>query len=790
MLKLMMKVFLMIAMVVIINAPETTLAATDQGTTSTQQANAPNGVDKETIKNSLDPENLSEYSRKIYAVLFGDAGGMLGEADPSVFGFVVGQFNIIALIMGCLVAAYSLIGGAINTAASGEMLGRSWSSAWMPIRTVMAFGLIIPLPATAPYSPAQMAVIYAVIVGDNMATAVTKEATKRVASNQLKVAGGVTPPPASISVDIAGSAFCAANEWNIRTMNGANAKNHVYAIAEYAEGPLTKSIKLTANTMPAPYDMPIENISSLKFGSTGQCGSIYFATQDRINQTLGKEMTSAESSYASFNKVIADDLRFYAEIENALRGEQLDSMAFEAEMAAFEPLSESHSALIDRYASVVADRVNSLPNRLKEALHQGFGKIDPSEFTNRAVTHYTEINSLLHKMAQYSAAENGAMINALQGIANIRWDVCFANTDECKNTYNSELLAELNKGIKIQSTMAGVSLISRGLSSGVKSGSGDSVKEATMPESVEVEHFMAQFSKYIKTNVLTAIGVGGGWVAGSNQQGIPEDTSSMDFQLNPMIYLHNIGHALIAAATAITAALITTGALATAASQSVAGLVGAGVVEGGFNVVMAFAVPATWGLIGAGQSMSMISMVPIVIGAWGFISIICMAIQGVAAAPFAVVLLSTPGGEGATNQTFQRFLLHLTHLLLAPMIFVLGAFASVILIVIGGNIAAYVFVNNSGFFGSESWIVSIGTIFFYVVFMLYVVIKCSMFQLSMQNDLMEIIGGGFHKPMGGDVSGQVMSTSNGVNSAVNGTVKAAKGATNIIRQKRGLAPIP
>lgn len=791
MFKLMMRVFLVVATLAIFITPEVTLAETTQGATSTQQANAPNWTTGDQLKSSLDPKNMSEYSRKIYAVIFGSAGKIFGEADPSALGYVVGQFNIIAFVMGILVLLYLLVGGAINTAASGEMLGRSWSSAWIPIRVVMAFGLIIPTPLTAPYSPSQVAVLYAVSVGDTMATTVTKVAASKVAKNELKMAGGVTPPPASISVDIAGSAFCAANEWNVRTMNGERANNHVYAIAEYAEGPMTKSVKLTANAMPATYDIAVKNLSSIRFGSSGQCGSIDFATQSRINQALGSDMTSAESSYDEFNQVIINDLKFYAQFEAALRKEGLDSMALEAEMSSFEPAAESHSALISRYAGVVAEQANSLPQRLKVALHAGFGEVDPKSFIDREVRHYTDINALLHKMAQYSSAENGAMINALQGISNVSWNVCFANTDECKEKLNSESLAELYEGIKINSTMAGVTLISRGLAEGTRAGGSGGVRGSNLDGEIEPDKFMVRMTRFVKAEVLTVMGMAGGAISGSNQQGIAEDTSSMDFQLNPMVFLHNVGHALTGVAGIIIAAMTTTGALSTAASTSViTSTFGAGAAKGAFDVLMQFGVPATWALIFGGVSFTLISLVPIVIGVWGFISIIFMSIQGVAAAPFAVVLLATPGGEGVTNQTFQRFLLHLTHLLLAPMIFVLGAVASLAMIVVGGNIAIATFVNMSSFFGSDSWMVVIGTIFVFVIVMYYMVLKIAMTQLSMQNTIMEMLGGGFHKPMGDDVSGSVMATGDRMKGVVDGVSKGAKEVMNASRQRRNLPPIP
>jgi hypothetical protein len=138
-----------------------------------------------------------------------------------------------------------------------------------------------------------------------------------------------------------------------------------------------------------------------------------------------------------------------------------------------------------------------------------------------------------------------------------------------------------------------------------------------------------------------------------------------------------------------------------------------------------------------------------------------MAIQGVAAAPFAVVLLANPEGQGATNQTFQRFLLHLTHLMLAPMIFVLGGVASLLLIIVGANIILNVFLYDMNFYGSESWVIIIASIFVLIWTLYQLVHKTALIQLSLQDDIMQILGGSFHKALGGDVAGEVKSISRG-----------------------------
>lgn len=74
--------------------------------------------------------------------IFGELFG--GPAAAGLMG-AIKVLNAAALTVGGLLAAYTLIFGTMQTAHDGEMLGKRWSSMWLPIRTVLGVGLVMPV---------------------------------------------------------------------------------------------------------------------------------------------------------------------------------------------------------------------------------------------------------------------------------------------------------------------------------------------------------------------------------------------------------------------------------------------------------------------------------------------------------------------------------------------------------------------------------------------------------------------------------------------------------------------
>ncbi|MEZ8292777.1 DotA/TraY family protein [Vibrio splendidus] len=127
------------------------------------------------VKVNIDPsnENLDYFQiwlRYIYgSFIFEKWTGSPG--DVSVLAMAIGFTNALAFFFGMVVLAYSFLGGAVNTASSGEVLGKNWSSFWMPVRTFMGLGLIMPTPTVGGgvFSLAQVGVLWLIITGANAA---------------------------------------------------------------------------------------------------------------------------------------------------------------------------------------------------------------------------------------------------------------------------------------------------------------------------------------------------------------------------------------------------------------------------------------------------------------------------------------------------------------------------------------------------------------------------------------------------------------------------------------------
>jgi conjugal transfer/type IV secretion protein DotA/TraY len=88
--------------------------------------------------------NQGDKAMMLMASLFGDIG-MFGASSSDAFSAVIRVFNGACLFIGGILVAYTIIAGTIGTAHDGEMLGKKFSSVWVPIRTALGTALILPI---------------------------------------------------------------------------------------------------------------------------------------------------------------------------------------------------------------------------------------------------------------------------------------------------------------------------------------------------------------------------------------------------------------------------------------------------------------------------------------------------------------------------------------------------------------------------------------------------------------------------------------------------------------------
>lgn len=114
---------------------------------------------------SCSDKSMSDYLVPIFGSLFASCGGGGGPLEAAM-----GILNAGALTIGGLIAAYTLVVGTAQTAQDGELLGRQWSSMWVPIRTVLGVGLTVPV--SGGYCVAQLLVGFLIAQGVGLADGV------------------------------------------------------------------------------------------------------------------------------------------------------------------------------------------------------------------------------------------------------------------------------------------------------------------------------------------------------------------------------------------------------------------------------------------------------------------------------------------------------------------------------------------------------------------------------------------------------------------------------------------
>ncbi|CAM4412239.1 MAG: hypothetical protein LEGION0398_MBIBDBAK_00306 [Legionellaceae bacterium] len=142
-------------------------------------ANAANS-DIETLINSnitsslsLTPDS-SDVSMNYLGYIFGNVDGALYGAGSQIFGAMFSVYNLAILSLGGIILLYTLIVSTLNTAHEGEVMGKKWSSIWIPLRSAIGVGLLVP--KASGYSVIQIFMMWVIVQGVGAANSVWKAA--------------------------------------------------------------------------------------------------------------------------------------------------------------------------------------------------------------------------------------------------------------------------------------------------------------------------------------------------------------------------------------------------------------------------------------------------------------------------------------------------------------------------------------------------------------------------------------------------------------------------------------
>ncbi len=128
-----------------------------------------------------------DKSMLVMSSLFGKLG-TFGTSGADPFAAGIQMFNGAVLAIGGLLVAYTIIAGTIGTAHDGEMLGKKFSSAWVPIRTALGTALVLPV-INGTYCVMQGIVGWLIVQGIGLADNVWTSYTSTESINMLAGAG-------------------------------------------------------------------------------------------------------------------------------------------------------------------------------------------------------------------------------------------------------------------------------------------------------------------------------------------------------------------------------------------------------------------------------------------------------------------------------------------------------------------------------------------------------------------------------------------------------------------------
>ncbi|PCI37953.1 MAG: hypothetical protein COB50_03070 [Thiotrichales bacterium] len=117
----------------------------------------------------------TDYTLKLFGEIFGGNIGSIalnaGTHSNSILSNMFEKLNTIIMMGGVVIVSYVAVVSTINTAKSGEAMGKKWSGIWTPLRSMLGMLLMVPTPATG-YSFLQVSIMWIVLQGVGAANAV------------------------------------------------------------------------------------------------------------------------------------------------------------------------------------------------------------------------------------------------------------------------------------------------------------------------------------------------------------------------------------------------------------------------------------------------------------------------------------------------------------------------------------------------------------------------------------------------------------------------------------------
>lgn len=594
--------------------------------------------------------------------LFGPLDG--GSSNP--LGSLIQNFNMAMMFLGGIIVAYTLVAGTLVTAHDGEMLGKQWSSLWVPIRTVIGTAFVMPI-LPGGFCVAQAIIIWAAMQSVGLADTLTgafiqaqSSVTQQLSTTQiddtpLRKTFGEMLVDLTCAESINQHEQTLNQSSDVTTSLGAIPTSQVYQTSTIPAAFAAGGAWSGSSTMVTFYPSGL--------APDGACGNMIFTPPSVSSSSVGSGTASATSLYDSSALAQAGFQAQQGQINSVLSG--LDKIA--------------QDIVANKPAQTIQSEVDSTFPSLAQSWTQA---------TNSALSGVPSNNTLVQNMTNDGWLMLGAwymsMARAQQDVnmvaSNIPAvsDISFQTASDQQN--NSGFFSSLWSHVKNMSAEAvsGVAFTeadrnnvqtaaSVAFNQGTTPGSGASSAPSQAAAS-------ASTSSWVTRAIGWFIGPPGSWAPSTAAGG-----GATALQQNPVVVAQNLGFKLIGAATAGLAATAVA-LLPLSATIPLGNLVAKlGILFAGLlatpGVFLAYYIP----------------MVPLFLWLGAVFAWTVMLVEAVVGAPLWMVAHLMPEGNGLAGGGRQGYNLLLA-LVLRPPLMVVGFAAAVAIMMPIGNLINSVFL--------------------------------------------------------------------------------------------------
>jgi conjugal transfer/type IV secretion protein DotA/TraY len=738
-------------------------------------------------------DNLTTLEKSIFTSQFGDIMFTDGGRQSAV-GYASGLLAPLCAMLLVGLTCYVIGGGAINTAASGQMLGKSWSSVWLPLRFTVASGTLLQVKGT--YAVIQVLVIYLIMSASIAGTAIYRLTAGKTLNAEATIsapAANMLPPDAAQLTSIAGSAICANNSWRIvNGQNGQEKNEPLYEISYRTKGSILSTTKVF-NGAPgdSPYSMPAGAVlTQISFGKGGECGSFSIGS---VTSRLYTD--SMQSALAGVSQVDMKWLNYFSSLEIDAYENKMNSKRFYIHYNNYSGDDEESTkfrAKIEDYSKEISSVSGDYSKEVIAAIQNAFKEdnADKQELLDRVnKSSWIEAANNITTIQKFSGAQYEALGYVNQGVVNTTWQKCIAGSLECKDKDGGWVSQALDwfRSNENATTMPMMQVVQKAIKSGSPKDDGCGPYDYECA-GIKFDQTMGNRVDAGLIDGLAAVGVvaaNGADVASSmaknglqNGNALTSMPSVSDFQGHgsPIIMLQSLGLGINTIATSGFAALLVLKVAGHAAGDSVLALGGGAGISAFVDVIWNMTSPMLLAVWLSGMTLAYITPWILVIRwIWVVFNWAFGSMLAVAAAPLLPVMMAVPEGEGIAGSRAERGIVYLVQQALTPSLNVVALFGTLAMQSIFFGLINMVWFSTIGFESQGLFSAAI-KLFLYVIVQSSMVWSTAEINFKAADAICSWFGGGQSHGIQSNVSDKMEGVAGKADQMMGAGMKGALGA--------------